>query len=231
MKPLTPPRKVPKKALVVGAHPDDCDFGAGGTAWEWVQKGWEVFFLVATDGSRGTADLHQDRGALARRRKEEQETSAAHLGVTQCHFLGYEDGALVYGESLVRDLVKVLRVLRPSVVFTHTPAPLDYRPFNRKSGASVNHRDHRALALATLDALYPSARDPLFFPELGLAPHIVSDLYLWGDRDPDVETVLEGGLDRKAEALALHKTQFPAADWGQLKEFWGSRESFLSVTL
>ncbi len=217
--------------MVVGAHPDDCDFGAGGTVWEWSQQGWEVFFLVATDGSRGTADLHQDRGALARLRRREQEDSARHLGVTRCHFLGYEDGALAYGEALVRDLVKVLRVLRPSVVFTHTPEPLDYRPFNRPHGAWVNHRDHRALSQATLDALYPSARDPLFFPELGLAPHTVSYLYLWGCSHPDVEVSLEQGLDRKAEALALHRSQFPAADWERLKEFWGNSERFLSVAL
>lgn len=231
MDPLAPPEHVSRKALVVGAHPDDCDFGAGGTAWEWSQRGWEVFFLIATDGSRGTRDLHQDRGMLARLRREEQEASARHLGVKRCHFLGYEDGALGYGEALVRDLVKVVRVLRPSVVFTHSPEALDYRPFNRPRGAWVNHRDHRALATATLDALYPAARDPLFFPELGLAPHTVAQLYLWGCRDSDVEVKTSQGLLRKAEALAHHRSQFPEVDWEQLRLCWGDSEPFLSVAL
>ncbi len=220
-----------KIALVVGAHPDDCDFGAGGTAWTWAQEGWEVHFLIVTDGSRGTSDPKACRQTLKKVRQDEQRASAQLLGVTACHFLDYEDGSLEYSDHLIRELVRTLRTVKPTVVFTHTPQPLDYRPFDRSEGTWINHKDHRAVSLATLDAVYPCARDPLQYSDLNLASHKVATVYLWGSAHCDFEVASEGGLEHKSAALACHQSQFPDTDWEALKKSWGHVERFQTVRL
>lgn len=220
-----------RSALVVGAHPDDCEFGAGLTTWAWARQGWEIHYLIATDGSRGSPDPAVDRAQLAALRKQEQVDAAQHLKVRSCRFLGREDGALVSDQALLQDLVKAIREIRPQVVFTHSPEALDYRPFDRARGVWVNHKDHRALAQATLDAVYPCARDPHYFAELGLPTHKVPRLYLWGTRDPDFSVKSVNGLKKKLEALAFHRSQFSKVDWDDLARNWGPTERFLTVEL
>lgn len=218
-------------ALVVGAHPDDCEFGAGGTTWAWARQGWQMHFLVATDGSRGSSNPGVDRVELAAQRKKEQVEAAQHLMVRSCRFLGREDGKLLNDDALVMDIVKAIRELRPQVVFTHSPEPLDYRPFDRAEGVWVNHKDHRALSVATLDAVYPCARDPHYYPELGLPVHKVPKVLLWGCKEPDFRVKSTPGLRRKLEALAFHQSQFTTLDWEALKETWSPVERFLTVEL
>lgn len=219
------------KLLVVGAHPDDCEFGAGGTSFEWARLGTEVHFAVVTDGSKGSADRLLGEVDLVKLRESEQRAAAAHLGVAGCHFLGFLDGEVSWSVELHRALVKLIRELKPHTVLTHSPEPLDHRAFSG-GGPSVNHRDHRAVGQCVLDAVYPSARNPNEFQELDLPPHCVEQVGLWGARFADASVVCEEGVRRKAQALALHRSQFPSEEnLFALAQNWGGTEAFELVRL
>ncbi len=224
--------EVPRCALVVGAHPDDCEFGAGGTVGVWARHGCRVHFLVVTDGCKGSADPDCDEAALIRRRREEQLTAAEVLGVTSCRFLEFTDGEVTNDLGLLKEIVRALRELKPEVVLTHSSESLDHRRFDGRRGPWVNHRDHRAVGQATLDAVYPYARNAQAFPELGLACHKVKQVYLWGSRFAESVFDCTELLDTKVLALAAHRSQFPeGTDWEALKGAWGPSESFEMVEL
>ena len=80
---LTRNRAVPRSALAIGAHPDDVEFGAGGTLAKWAAAGCVVHHLVLTDGSKGTWDASADTVALVARRRDEQRAAAKALGATR----------------------------------------------------------------------------------------------------------------------------------------------------
>jgi LmbE family N-acetylglucosaminyl deacetylase len=218
---------VPESVLIVGAHPDDCEFGAGGIAYQWARKGCVVHFVVVTDGSKGSAGCDECPEELVTIRRSEQFEASRLLGVTDCHFLGFCDGELKNDHALLTELVRVIRVLRPQVVFTHTPEHLDHRRFRGQEGASVNHRDHRVVGSAVLDAIYPNACNPNSFQELELSCHRVEQVFLWGSRFPNTRLECQEGIRRKAQALACHRSQFGEdVDWGALIEAWGTAEEF-----
>lgn len=214
----------------MGAHPDDCEFGAGGTVYEWTRAGARVYFVVVTDGSQGSAGCQQRPQDLVAMRREEQARSALVLGVKDCLFLGFRDGEVSNDDVLLRELVKVLREVRPQVVFTHTPEHLDHRPF--RGSNAINHRDHRAVGATTLDAVYPYARNPNSFQGLKLDPHVVRQVYLWGSRFPNARLSCAKGIRKKAEALACHRSQFAEdTDWDSLVAAWGTEEEFERIDL
>src|SRR4051794_18304756 len=84
----------PRRALVIAAHPDDADFGAAGTAALWISQGWDFYYLVCTNGAKGSDDPSITRDELIAMRREEQRAAAKVLGVKDVFFLDYEDGEL-----------------------------------------------------------------------------------------------------------------------------------------
>jgi len=201
----------PRRALVVAAHPDDPEFGCGGTAALWSRDGWEFYYLVATDGSKGSGDPDMDPQRLVALRQEEQREAARRLGVKDVFFLGFTDGELSYGRDLVAGIVRYIRVLKPYAVFTHDPEAVIVRD------SFVNHVDHRTTGLAAIDAVYPAARDRLNFPEQireGLEPHNVKEIYIWGSERANFDVDITEIVEDKIHALLAHQTQF--ARW---KEF------------
>src|SRR5581483_8881415 len=185
-----------KRALVVAAHPDDPDFGAGGTAALWTREGWEFYYLVCTDGSKGTSDPNMTAERLVPLRREEQRNAAARLGVKECFFLDYVDGELTVNRRLLGDIVRHIRMIKPYAVFTHTIDVIQRNAF-------INHSDHRATGQTTIDAVYPTARDRLNFPEHlaeGLETHNVRELYLWTAAGANFEVDITDIVDQKVEA-------------------------------
>jgi LmbE family N-acetylglucosaminyl deacetylase len=165
-----------KIVLVIGAHPDDNDFGAGATVAKAAAQGAEVLYLIATTGQRGSSDENMTGDKLSDIRKKEQEDAARALGVRGVHFLNYVDGELVPDIKLKEQVVISIRRFRPDIVFTMDPSFFYYKNYG-----FVNHSDHRAIGEATLDACYPLARDLLSFPEhakAGLKPHKVKEVLL-----------------------------------------------------
>jgi len=211
---------VDKRALVIAAHPDDPEFGVGGTAALWTSEGWEFHYLIVTDGSKGSRDPGQNQEQLVARRQEEQRKAAAVLGVASVAFLGATDGEVQPTRGLLGQVVAAVRRLKPFAVFSHCPEHLEYR---RAHGtARIAHRDHRTTGQLALDAVYPAARDPHNFPEQGLDVHKVAEVYLWGSREADFRVDVTDTFDRKVAALREHVSQVPVhPSWGdEIRSRW-----------
>lgn len=187
---------VPARALAVGAHPDDIDFGCGATVAKWAAAGASVHYAVLTDGARGSWDPATTPEGLAARRRREQEAAARRLGATGVTFFDSVDGELENDEQQRWRLCDLIRRLQPDVVLGHDP----WRRYRL-------HPDHRAAGFLLTDSLV-AARDPLFFPDQRLAAHRPRALLLWeADVVNHVEAAGEHGL-AKVEALLLHHSQY-----------------------
>ncbi len=194
-----------EKVLIVMAHPDDVDFGAAGTVASWVRSGSNVSYLVITDGDAGGFDLSTARSEIPKIRREEQRKAAAHIGVHSVEFLGYRDGSLQNVSSLVRDISRVIRRIRPDRVLCQSPE----RNYLR---VPASHPDHRAAGDATLDAVYPYARNPFAFPELledGLEPFVVKEVLLSAHPEVNCFVDVTETFDAKIGAILCHNSQLP----------------------
>ncbi|MFC1919280.1 PIG-L deacetylase family protein [Chloroflexota bacterium] len=197
--------------MVVAPHPDDAEFGVAGSVANWVNKGDEVFYVVCTNGDKGSSDPEMTSERLARIREEEQIVAAELLGVKEVVFLRYPDGYLEYSSELRGELVRLIRKYRPELVVT---ADL-YRKY-------IWHPDHRVTGRVVLDAVFPFARDRLSYPEHlkeGLQPHKVMEIYLWGSEDPDVFLDITDTFETKFAALMCHKSQVGGHFEGRAREF------------
>ena len=192
--------EVPERALVVTPHPDDAEIACGGTVGNWVRQGTQVYYVLCSDGSKGTDDPKMTPQRLAQIRHQEQLAAAARLGVKEVVALGYPDGELEDTREFRKELVRAVRRFRPQVVFCPDP----YRR------SFYFHRDHRITGQVTQDAVFPYARDRLHFPELeaeGLEPHKVATVLFWGPEESDTYLDITDTMDLKIEALRCHKSQ------------------------
>jgi len=193
-----------KRALVIAAHPDDAEFGCAGTAALWRGNGWEFYYLICTDGSKGSNDPEMTPEKLVPLRRQEQRAAAQILGVEEVFFLDFVDGELAYTPEFMREVVRYIRKVRPYAVFSQDPNQIVRNQF-------INHPDHRCAGTVALDAIYPMARNRPSFPELlaeGLEPHRVSEVYLWTASEPNFEVDVTEVADLKFQALMAHKSQF-----------------------
>jgi LmbE family N-acetylglucosaminyl deacetylase len=185
--------------LVIAPHPDDAEFGAGGTVAGWTREGKQVVFVVCTAGDKGTSDRDMAPERLAGIREKEQREAARVLGVREVVFLGYPDQGLEDTPEFRKQIVRLLRTYRPGTVVTSDP----YRRY-------ISHRDHRITGQVVLDAVYPYARDHMAYPDLlaeGLEPHKVRELLFWDSEDVNFRSDITGTFDRKAAALRCHESQ------------------------
>ena len=192
------------RALVVTAHPDDVDFGAGGTVMALVKAGVQVTFCICTDGDAGGFDDSTDRSEIPAIRRAEQVAAAAVYGVTDVRFLGYKDGYLEPSHDVQRDIVRVMRQVQPQLVITQSPE----RNWER---LPASHPDHMAAGEATSRALYPAVRNPYAYPELrdneGLEAWTVNWLWLQGHVEPNHWIDTTEFFSRKVTALEAHASQ------------------------
>jgi LmbE family N-acetylglucosaminyl deacetylase len=187
---------LPARALAVGAHPDDVEFGCGATLAKWAAHGCEIFHLICTDGSKGTWDPATDPAELVvTRRKEQQAASIALGGRGEVVFLGWPDGELESGLRQRFEVASAIRRLRPDVVFGHDP----WKRYRL-------HPDHRNAGFLVTDGIV-AARDPLFFPELGDPPHRPETLLLFEADEPDHLEDVTGFVEAKLAALLRHESQ------------------------
>ena len=187
---------VPERALAVGAHPDDIEFGCGATLAKWASQGCEIFHVVCTDGSKGTWDPARDPAELvATRRDEQRRASVALGGKGEVIFLGWPDGELESGIRQRFQIASGIRKLRPDVVLGHDP----WKRYRL-------HPDHRNAGFLVTDGIV-AACDPLFFPELGDAPHRPKTLLLFEADEPDHLEEVTGFVEAKIRALLEHRSQ------------------------
>ena len=188
-----------KMVMVIAAHPDDPEFGCGGTVAKWIREGRQVVYVICTNGDKGTPDLNMTSERLAVIREQEQLAAAKVLGVSEVVFLGYHDGGLEDTPEFRGKLVRLIRKYRPEAVITHDPK-LRY----------VGHRDHRIAGMVAMDAIFPYSRDHLFYPEHraeGLLPHKVREVYFTGAEDPDFFVDISETFETKTKAIACHVSQ------------------------
>ncbi|MDQ6796495.1 MAG: PIG-L family deacetylase [Actinomycetota bacterium] len=187
----------PSRALAIGAHPDDVEFGCGATLAKWAAAGCSVHHLVCTDGSKGSWDPEDDVAMLVATRRDEQRAASLALGGDgDVVFCGWTDGELEAGLRQRWEVASWIRRLRPDVVLGHDP----WKRYRL-------HPDHRAAGFLVTDGIV-AARDPHFFPELAAPPHRPSTLLLWEADEPDHVEDVGGYLETKLAALLCHRSQY-----------------------
>jgi LmbE family N-acetylglucosaminyl deacetylase len=187
---------VPERALAIGAHPDDIEFGCGGTLAKWAAHGCEILHVVCTDGSRGTWDPEQDPTALVALRQSEQRAASRALGGRgEVAFLGWPDGELECGMRQRFQVADAIRRFRPNVVLGHDP----WRRYRL-------HPDHRNAGFLLTDGVV-AARDPLFFPELRAPHHRPATILLFEADEPDHVEDITSSRAMKLAALLEHQSQ------------------------
>jgi LmbE family N-acetylglucosaminyl deacetylase len=185
--------------LVISPHPDDAEYGVAGTVARWTREGKKVIYVVCTNGDKGTSDPDMKPEDLAEIRKKEQLAAADVLGVSEVIFLGLPDQGLEETPQFRKQIVRLIRQIRPEIVVTADP----YRRY-------VWHRDHRIAGQVVLDAVFPYARDRLAYPDLieeGLQPHKVREMLFWASEDINYRSDITDTFDLKAEALRCHQSQ------------------------
>ena len=209
----------PKVRMVITAHPDDSEFSVAGTVARWVREGWQVIYVICTDGSRGSNERDMPPERMRPIRHAEQREAANIVGVETVIFLDHEDGTLEPTMELRRELTRLIRRYRPDIVVCADPS----RYFNRN--VYVNHPDHRAAGEAALYAIFPSAVTRYIFRELldeGLEPYKVREIYLSGSPEPDTWVDITETMDLKLAALKAHGSQVdPDAVDSRMREWNG----------
>ena len=191
---------VPGRALAVYAHPDDPEVGCGGTLARWCAAGAEVHLIIANRGDKGSADPSTDPEALTEHRASEVTAAAAVLGLAGVEYLGYPDGDLDNDAALRERVIEAIRHHRPDALVTADPTAIFF------GDSYVNHRDHREVGWAVLDAVAPAAASPLYFPGQG-PPHHVPVMLLSGTLEPDVWVDVGRTIDQKVAAVSCHESR------------------------
>lgn len=192
------------RALAVMAHPDDADFGAGGTLATWADEGFAVTLVVCTRGDQGGLE-GADIASMGALREQEQRAASAVLGISDVRFLdGYRDGWLEPTWELQRDLVRIIRQVRPHRILHQSPERWYERLF-------ASHPDHLAAGEATIRAIYPASENPHAWPELvseeGLPAYRVPEIWIMAHPDPNHAVDITDVVDRKVAALRAHESQ------------------------
>lgn len=230
---------IPRRAMLIYAHPDDIEFSAGGTAALWAKNGSEVYYVVITDGNVGSHEEGMTSVRLTETRRAEQRAAAKVAGAKACIFLGYHDGLLQPTLELRKELVALIRQHKPDVIVCGDPT--NFFP----SESRINHPDHRAAGVAAIDATFPAAEMPLLYPELeaeGLTPHKVNYVYISNPaKEANYFVDTTETIDLKIEALRQHKSQMGDWDPAEPVKKWNAEtgkeagyqyaERFLRITL
>jgi LmbE family N-acetylglucosaminyl deacetylase len=197
----------PNVVLGIAAHPDDLDFGSSGTMAKFASEGADVYYLILTDGSSGTEDRTIKPEALRDIRREEQRNAGKIIGLKDVFFCDFPDGALQNTLEVKREVVKIIRKVKPDIAIAMDPSLL----YSAKRGF-INHPDHRAAGQAALDAIFPLARDHMAFPELlagGYEPHKTKTVLLTNFDTSNYAVDVTDTLDLKFRAIAAHVSQVP----------------------
>jgi len=208
MKPQSFSSLQPKIVLGIAAHPDDLDFSASGTLAAFAADGAAVHYLQVTDGCKGSTDPESDCASIANTRAQEQRLACDRISGVGVHFLNHIDGELEVTQELKKQLVRAIRTIKPDVIITTDPTLV----YSTRTGM-INHADHRACGEATLDAVYPLARDHLSYPELlkdeGLAAHKVKTVLLINHDTANFYVDITQTMEVKLQAINAHASQFP----------------------
>jgi LmbE family N-acetylglucosaminyl deacetylase len=212
-----------KRALVIVAHPDDADFICAGTCIQMAQQGIEVTYMVLTNGDKGNHNPEITRNQLIAMRQIEQRNAAALSGVKEVLFMGEEDGFLRPHREIRKRVTQAIRRIRPELIICTNPD----RYFVGEG--YINHPDHRNAGLVAIEAIFPAADNPMFYPDMadeGYHPHKIKYLYVHGHDAPSLRVDITAELPTKIEAILCHKSQFEDPEKAKARwlEMWGERQ-------
>ncbi len=207
------------RGMVVVAHADDAEFGCSGTVAKLCAEGWEMVYVLCTDGSKGSSDREMSEEELSRTRREEQINAGKVLGLKDVVFLNYPDSYLQPTLELRRDIAREIRRFKPDVVICQHPMrTLD-------GGWGVGHPDHMAAGEAALAAVFPTARDHMTFREelldKGYEPHKVAEVWIMGHPEPDLWMDVTDHMDTSVKAIMAHVSQVHDRSEEQMRERMG----------
>ncbi len=192
-----------KTIMVITPHPDDDTMGCGGALGYLTGHHNRLVVVFITAGEKGTLDASLNPEAVRTIRMQEAAEAYRVLGFPDAKllWLGYEDGDLAFAplRELRIKLTHLIREHRPDVVFGLDPGATYYR---------YHYRDHRVAALLTADAI-GAAMWPLEYPRPGLAVFRVPEVYYFYTAEPNLKLDISGIYQRKLDALAQHRSQFP----------------------
>lgn len=203
----------PESVMVIVAHPDDAEFGCAGTVARWVREGARAAYVLVTSGDVGIAKPGMTRERAAQIREAESLTAAKVVGVEEVVFLREPDGLVVNNLALRKRLVREIRRFKPEVVITGDPTMI----FTPRGG--INHPDHRAVAGAAIDALFPAVGQPNLFQEFeteGITAHKVRKVYITARGQGETFIDISQTIDLKIQALKAHDSQL--GEWAELED-------------
>lgn len=211
-----------KNILVILAHPDDPEFFCGAALARWAQAGHQIAYLLMTCGDKGfnpATHPNMTPENLCKLRHAEQLNAAKVIGAKEVRFLDLTDGYLVPSLDLRREVVREIRRHKPDILVTCDPQ-------NLFAQYGINHPDHRACGQVVLDAVFPAAGNPVYFPELmkeGFAPHMLKEIWCSLTSQPNVTLDVTNTWEVKLKAILEHKSQIP--DVNKLIERMKSRRT------
>ncbi len=192
--------KIPKTALAFYAHPDDADVSCGATLALWSSKGAKVNLVICAKGEKGSRDGHLSPSDLEELRIAEVSAASEKIGISEIKWLSIPDGEIENSNSLREAIVGLVRKFRPDTVLCPDPTAVFF------GSGYFNHRDHRELGWAVMDAVSPASALPHYYKSQG-KPHQVSTVLLSGTLEPDVVIDVTDTIEAKLEAVLCHTSQ------------------------
>ena len=203
----------PQRVLVIIPHPNDAEFWCAGSVHKWIAEGASVYYVLCTDGGKGSSDREITSQELSVIREREQQDAANILGVQDVVLLNHPDGELEDTQDFRKQIVREIRRVQPELVICPEPY--------RKNLAW--HRDHRIAGQVALDAVFPCARDHLYFKDLwdkeGLEPHKTGTVLFWGAEQPDTHIDIGDSIDAKVKAVLAHRSQMRSRPEDEIDQF------------
>ena len=201
----------PQNILVILAHPDDPEFFCGATLARWARAGHSITYILLTCGDKGfhpTTHPEMTPENLCGIRHQEEVNAAQVIGANPPLFLDMPDGCLIPGLDLRRDIVREIRRHKPDILVTCDPQ-------NLFATYGINHPDHRACGQVVLDAVFPAAGSPVYFPELlvqGFQPHMPKEVWCSLTSQPNTTIDVTETWDIKIKAILEHNSQVQDVD-------------------
>jgi LmbE family N-acetylglucosaminyl deacetylase len=188
--------EAPLRIIVFGAHPDDCDGDAGGTAALWAARGHAVKFVSLTNGDAG----HQSEGggALARRRRAEAQEAGRRLGIAEYEVLDSHDGELEPTLAVRQQVIRRIRQWKADLVIA--PRPNDYHPDHRYTAVVVQDSAYMVLVPNVCPDTPPLRRNPVFL-------YSQDGFQRPNPFRPDVAVAIDSVIEQKIRAFDAHVSQ------------------------
>jgi LmbE family N-acetylglucosaminyl deacetylase len=184
------------RVIAFGAHPDDCDLGAGGLAAKYAALGHKVKFVSLTNGDAG----HQTQGGeeLAKRRRAEAQEAGRRIGI-EYEVLDNHDGQLMPTLEVREQVIREIRQWRADIVIE--PRPNDYHPDHRYTGVLVQDASYMVIVPNLVKDVPALPRNPVF---LYYSDHFTRPQAF----RPDIVVSIDDVFEKKIDMLDAHVSQF-----------------------